>query len=106
MNEFLEERVEEIVAAMKSNRYSHQVYIQLLEEAATGLMDEIHNTRMEELKFLRSLHTDKTRDGITFCTNCLDPDDGEYALYPCPSVIYLELRIEKCLFTIQGRDQL
>ena len=66
MNEFLEERVEEIVAAMKSNRYSHQVYIQLLEESlnqyfppgmnvelipryATGLMDEIHYNRMEEL---------------------------------------------------------
>lgn len=44
----------------------------------------------ETLNRVRMVHVQQTRDGITFCTHCTDPDDNDsYHLWPCETMIVL-----------------
>lgn len=41
----------------------------------------------ETLNRVRMLHVSDTRDGVTYCPTCVDPDDhNEYQLYPCETM--------------------
>jgi hypothetical protein len=43
------------------------------------------------LNRVRMVHIKQTRDGVTFCTHCLDPNVfDEFAVWPCDTIAALE----------------
>lgn len=46
------------------------------------------NRLQEALNRVRMVHVSQTRDGVTFCTACVehDTDGGEWQLFPCETM--------------------
>lgn len=45
----------------------------------------------QTLNRVRMVHIKTTRDGVTFCAHCLDPNVfDEFALWPCDTILALE----------------
>jgi hypothetical protein len=45
---------------------------------------EFYRLKIQEV---RKYHNSKTKDGVTFCTTCLDEEQpNDYALWPCQTI--------------------
>jgi len=39
---------------------------------------------------IKTLHRAKTRDGVTFCTSCVEPLGVDYQQWPCMTIMTIE----------------
>jgi hypothetical protein len=60
------------------------------EEIVDYVMAYVSKIRLEHKQLIdrvTKLHVEQTKDGVTFCATCLDPNEyDEFSAWPCPTV--------------------